>query len=133
MSGYVFRNPVFTLGATSYTGQLTRAKLVPNVDRQTGKTLDPNTVYQDVDTPDWTLQLRAYQGWENALGICDFLNDNHGLTVAVVLTPRPGSGQKSAAFNIMAQTVDFGGDRGEWAMAEVELGVIGQPVFSDVP
>lgn len=133
MSGYVLRNPVITLGATTYAGQLVRAKLVPTVERQTGKTLDPNTIYQDVDPPEWTLQLRGYQGWEGTGGLCDYLNDNHGLDVAVVLTPRPGSGNKSASFTIKAQTVEFGGDRGEWAMFEAEFGVNNQPVFSDVP
>ncbi len=133
MSGYVLRNPTITLGATTYAGQLTRARLVPDVQRQTGKTLDPNTVYHDVDSPSWTLALSGYQGWEQGSGICDYLNDNHGLSVAVVLTPRPGSGQKSAAFNVIAQVVEFGGERGAWATFEVELGVVNAPVFSDVP
>lgn len=132
MSGFVLRNPVITIGGVSYTGQLTRARLVPDVQRQVGKTLDPNTVYVDVDSPSWMLQLTGYQGWENAGGICDFLNDNHGLSVAVVLTPRPGTGNKSAAFNAIAQTVDFGGEQGQWALFEVELGVVNAPVFSDV-
>jgi hypothetical protein len=132
MSGFVLRNPVITIGGTSYTGQLTRARLVPEVNRQTGKTLDPDTVYQDVDEPVWTLQLTGYQGWENGTGIADYLNDNHGLSVAVVLTPRPGTGNTSAAFNVIAQTVDFGGEQGAWTTFEAELGVVNQPVFSVV-
>lgn len=131
MSGYVLKNPTITLGGTSYKGQLTRARLVPEVEQQVGKTLDPATVYVDVDDPSWTLQLTGYQGWKNATGICDFLNDNHGLSVACVLQPKPGSGEKSAAFNVIARTVDFGGERGQWAMFEVELSVVNQPVYSD--
>jgi hypothetical protein len=132
MSGFVLRNPIMTIGGTSYVGQLTRAKLVPAVERQTGKTLDPAIIYQDVDSADWTLQLRGYQGWEGTDGICDFLHENHGLTLAAILTPRPGTGKKQAAFDFIAQSVDFGGDRGEWAIWEAEFGVLDQPDFTDV-
>lgn len=130
---FVLRNPVFTLGGTAYANQATKTRLVPDVNMQTLRTLVPDGLVTDVDTAQWTFELSGIADWKTAQGMAKFLHDNHGLVVAVVLTPKPGTGERSAAFSIMAHSVPFGGEQGKWVIFEEEFGVIGAPVFSDSP
>lgn len=130
---FVFRAPVITIGGTAYANQLTKARLIPDTNMQTIRTLVPDGVVQDVDIPVWKLELSGIQDWKNTTGLCDFLNDNANLTVAAVLQPKPGTGEKTAAFNFISHPVEFGGQQGQFTTFEAEFGVIGQPVFSEAP
>jgi len=128
---FVLRAPVITIGGTAYANQLVKARLVPETPTQTMRTLVPDGVVQDVDSTVWTLELSGVQDWKNAQGFCDYLNDNNGISVPVVLQPKPGTGEKTASFSIIAHPVEFGGEQGQFATFEAEFGVVGAVTFSE--
>jgi len=128
---FVLKNPVITIGGTSYANQLTKARLVADTPTVSIRTLVPDGQVTDVDTALWTLELAGISDWKNAQGLADYLNDNANLIVSVVLQPKPGSGEKSAAFQMYAHPVDFGGEQGQYATFDTTFGVFGAPVFSD--
>lgn len=128
-NAFVMRNSSAKFETVEYKQQLTKARLVPEAETQTLKTLDPATVYQDVDNNSWTFEIGGIQGWDSTTGLCEFLHDNHGLEVEVVLQPKVGTGERTATFTVIAKSQEFGGEQGNWAEFETELGVVGQPVF----
>jgi hypothetical protein len=126
---YVLRNATITIGATTFSNQLTKAQLVPDTPVQTLKTLVPDGVVQDVDTTSWTLELAGVQDWTNTTGIADSLNDANGTQVDCVLIPKAGVGKPKATFTIVAMPVDFGGEQGSFNTFEATFPVVGEPVF----
>lgn len=128
---YVLRNPIITIAGTSYAGQLTKARLVPDIPVLQLRTLDPASVATDVDSATWILELNGVQNWKDGQGVADKLHDLAGTSVQVVLQPRPGTGERVATFNIIAHDVEFGGERGEFATFEAEFPVEDVPVFTN--
>ncbi|MEE3918189.1 hypothetical protein V2I01_04830 [Micromonospora sp. BRA006-A] len=92
------------------------------------RTLVPDGVVQDVDSPVWTFEISGLQ-INVAGGLARAPRDANGGEVDVVLQPRAGTGQATATFTVLALMPEFGGDQGEWATQELELPVVGQPVF----
>ena len=127
----VAKNFVLTVAAVAYANQARIARLVPEAEIQTYRTLVPDGVVQDVDSPAWRLELTALQinkdgGLAKALRAAEV-----GDVLACVLTPQSGEGE-SAAFSVLAVPVPFGGEQGAFATMELVLPVIGQPVFTDL-
>jgi hypothetical protein len=127
---FVLKNPVITIGGTSYANQLTRARLVPDTPTVSIRTLVLDGSVTDVDSAVWTCELAGIQDWKNTQGLADYLNDNANVLVAVVLQPKPGVGETSASFSMYAHPVEFGGDQGAFATFEATFGMSGAPVFS---
>lgn len=127
---FVMRNASATFDTTEYKSQLTKAELVPSTETQQLKTLDPNTTHSDVDSASWTFDISGVQDWQVAQGLADFLHDNHGQVVEVVLQPKAGTGQRIATFDVICMSPNFGGSQGEWALMELSLPVDGVPAFS---
>jgi hypothetical protein len=127
---YVVRDALVTIATVQYANQCTRASLVPDQPHQTLKTMVPDGIVQDVDTPAWTLQLEMIQDHETG-GLARALTDANGTDLALILEPNQGAGKRSAACTVTAKAVEFGGTQGEWATATVELPVTGQPVFTN--
>jgi len=130
---YVIRDAVMTVEGTDYANQVTKARLVPETPIQTLRTLVPDGIVQDVDSTTWTLELSGIQDWVNGQGLADALNDNKGVEVDIILTPRSGTGKPRATFVAVAMPVQFGGDQGQFATFEITLPVVGQPTFGTVP
>lgn len=130
---FLMRNASTTFDTTEYKSQLTKAELVPDTAVEQLKTLDPNTVHTDVDSATWTFEIAGVQDWVVAQGLSDFLHDNHGERVEVVLQPRPGGGQRIATFTVVAMSPNFGGEQGSWALMELSLPVDGVPAFTESP
>lgn len=128
---FVLKAPIITIGGTSYANQLTKSRLVADTPTVTLRTLVPDGSVTDVDTATWTFELAGIADWKNAQGLADFLNDQANNLVSVVFQPKPGSGEKSAAFQMYAHPVDFGGEQGQFAVFDATFGVLGAPVFSD--
>lgn len=126
---FVMRNASTTFDTTEFKSQLTKAELVPDATVEQLKTLDPTVVHSDVDAASWTFSIAGVQDWTVTTGLADFLHANHGELVAVVLQPRPGPGQRTASFNVIAMSPNFGGERGSWALMELELPVDGGVTF----
>ncbi|MDW3849656.1 hypothetical protein NMK34_23870 [Micromonospora sp. BRA006-A] len=125
---HVIKNAVVTIDGVEYANQVNKARLVPDQPIQTMRTLVPDGVVQDVDSPVWTFEISGLQ-INVAGGLAKALRDANGGEVDVVLQPRAGTGQATATFTVLALMPEFGGDQGEWATQELELPVVGQPVF----
>lgn len=124
--GYVLRNPVIEIDDTDYTGQLTKARLVPETPTQTLRTLDPGTVIVDVDSATWTLELAGIQG---ALAVA-LTTAAPGTVMDVELQLEPGTGKRKATFSILAKPVPFGGDQGAFTTFDESFAVVDIPDFT---
>lgn len=123
---HIFVDPIITIEATSYKNQLRVAELVPSTDNVTYPTLDPTGTIQASTNTTWVLNL---EGIQNTLA--KLLRDNAGTELEVVLQPKPGTGQETATFTIIAKPVRFGGTTGEILTFEESFAVVGSPVFDE--
>lgn len=123
----VIRNPVFTIEGVDYTGQATKARLVPETPVQTLRTLDPDTVLVDVDSPTWTFELAGIQQGTLAAAL-DAATP--GDVLEVVLQLAPGTGKPVRTFNILAMPTPFGGEQGAHATFDLSFPVVDQPAKS---
>lgn len=129
---YVVKDALLTIEGTDYANQLTVARLVPETPMQQLRTLVPDGVLSDVDSPIWTLELTIVQK-NNTGGLAKFLrSQTPGEELDCVLTPKKKTGEDKATFVAMAIPVAFGGQQGQFPTAEIVLPVLGVPVFSAV-
>jgi hypothetical protein len=126
---FVMRNSLVTIDTVEYANQSSTARLTPEAETATWKGLVPDAIVQDVDSAVWTFNLSAIQDYTTAVGLARYLTVNHGQQIDVTLEPKAGG--VSAAFTAIAVATEFGGEQGSFATIEVELPVIGQPVFTD--
>lgn len=124
----VYRDAVITIGAVPYANQATKARLVPDTPIQTIRTLVPDGAIQDVDSTVWTFELSGLQ-INIAGGLAKALRDAAGTNVDVILQPKSGSAKPQATFTIVALAPEFGGEQGSFLTMELELPVVGTPVF----
>jgi hypothetical protein len=118
-----------SVNAVDYNNQCTRSRLVPDTPIQTKRTLVPDGIVQDVDSPAWVWQVAALQKNDTG-GLAKALRDaTPGAELDIVFLPVAGSTKPQATFTVLALPVDFGGDQGSWADFEAVLPVVGQPVF----
>lgn len=126
---YVLKDASVTVDATEYANQCTRARLVPETPIQTVRTLVPDGIVQDVDSPAWTFEVAALQKNDTG-GLAKALRDaTPGAELDIVLVPKDGLSMPQATFTILALPVTFGGDQGKFADFEAVFPVVGQPVF----
>lgn len=131
---HVYKNAVFTIGATAYANQVRIARLVPDQPIQTYRTLVPDGSVSDVDSAVWTLELTGLQinrtgGLAEALRAAAATPD---VPLAVVLAPHDADGETQAEFNVRPLMPPFGGEQGSWGVIEMVLPVIGQPTFEEI-
>jgi hypothetical protein len=82
-----------------------------------------------VADPVWTLTLDLEQNWTTDTGLSDYLTAHAGEKAEVTIQASTLAKQAVCTATLVA--TDFGGKAGEIAEATVDLGVDGQPVFSD--
>lgn len=124
----IFKNALVTIDEVEYANQVTKARLVPDTPIQTVRTLVPDGVVQDVDSTVWTFELTGLQ-INKAGGLAKALRDAAGTEIEVVLQPEAGFSQPTATFTVLALPSQFGGEQGSHLMTELELPVVGAPVF----
>ncbi len=124
----VYKNAKVTIDEVEYANQLNKARLVPDQPIQTMRTLVPDGAVSDVDSATWTFEISGLQ-INAANGLADALRDANGGELEIVLQPRAGTGQATATFTVIALMPEFGGEQGAWLTQELELPVVGQPVF----
>lgn len=129
--GFVLKNALLTLEGTDFSNQVSKARLVPDVNVQTMRTLVPDGQIVDIDSAVWTLELSGVQDHETG-GLADFLSDNAGTLQTLVLAPRNAAGKAKWTIEVMCMPVDVGGEQGEWTTFDVELPCQGQPVKGTV-
>lgn len=126
----VFKNAVVTIDAVEYANQLSRARLVPETNTQTFRTLVPDGSVSDDDSPVWTFELAGLQ-INVANGLAKALRDaTPGEELEVELQDEAGVGKPMATFTMKAKPVPFGGTTGQFLqMEDLTFAVVGQPVF----
>lgn len=125
---YVLRDATFTVEGTDYANQCTSVVLTPEQETQTLKTMVPDGIVQDVDTAVWSLSINGIQDYVAAQGLAALLTSLAGTQVDIVFAPKAGG--RTATVTAVAKYVPFGGEQGAFTTMDVELPVIGQPVFS---
>lgn len=130
---FVLKDSSLTIATIEYANQCTKARLVADTPIQTIRTLVPDGQISDVDSALWTfelsfLQINATGGLAKALRAAA-----PGTQMAVVFTPKTGTGQDKATFTMVALPPPFGGDQGQFMISEMTFAVVGAPVFSVVP
>lgn len=125
---HVMRDATVELGGTDYANQVRKARLVPDTPMQQYRTLVPDGTISDVDSASWTLELIGVQKWTTG-GLAKFLNDNAGTEVTLTLVPRNGTGNANATATVIAMTVPFGDEQGNFPTFDVTLPVVGEPTF----
>ncbi|MEV4384391.1 hypothetical protein AB0J68_01480 [Micromonospora sp. NPDC049580] len=128
---HVMRNSLVTIATDEYaqTGQVTKARLVPDTPVQTKRTLVPDGVVQDIDSTVWSFELAGLQDYGTD-GLAKALADLAGTQVTVTVQPKAGSGQDTAEFVMVAMPVEFGGEQGNFREFDATFPVVGQPEFS---
>jgi hypothetical protein len=126
VAGRIFmKDTEVTWDGTQFLGNTTRALLTPDTPEQQLRTLDPGYVLADVDSTTWVFGVSGPQVEE---GLSEFLFDNAGEEVEIVLTPKRGTGNNTWTFTIIAKPVPIGGDQGAYATFEATFPVVGEPV-----
>jgi hypothetical protein len=124
---YVLRDALFTVGGTDYANQCTSVVMTPTQETQTLKTMVPDGIVQDVDSAVWTCSINGIQDYIAAQGLARFLTDNAGTQISVVFEPKKGGVTASAV--LVAKATPFGGEQGAFTTFDVELPMVGAPVF----
>jgi hypothetical protein len=126
---FVMRDASVKIGAVEYANQCTKVRLVPETPIQTVRTLVPDGVVQDVDSPVWTLELTCLQINDTG-GLAKALRDaDPGDELTLIFMPLAGSAKPMATATIIALPAPFGGDQGAFPTAEMVFPVKGAPVF----
>jgi len=129
---FVMRDALVIFDETEFQNQVTKARLVPDQNIQTLRTLVPDGTITDVDSAMWTLELSGVQDWETT-GLAKYLHTHAGELVEVTIAPKNATGKQQAVCTVRVIEPPFGGDQGAFAIIELELPVQGQPVFSAIP
>lgn len=129
---FVMKDSSVEIDGVNYENQMTRGRLVPDTPISTKRTLVPDGIVQDVDSPAWTFEIAALQ-INDAGGLAEALRTAEpGAELDVVYAPKNEVGEAEATFTILALPVVFGGDQGSFADFEGAFPVVGQPLFGTV-
>lgn len=125
----VFRKPTVTIDDVVYSGQLTKARLVPDTPTQVMRTFDG--VDKDRDSTSWTLELAGHQargtgGLAAAIDAAAATGD----AIEIIIQAKAGAGQDVATCNFIPVPVEFGGESGEWKLFDQTFEVEDEPVFT---
>lgn len=130
---FVLKDSSLTIATIEYANEVTKARLVAETPIQTVRTLVPDGQVSDTDSALWTFEMSFLQ--INATShLCSALRAaSPGTQLAVVYTPKVGTGLSKATFTMVAIPPPFGGDQGQYMVAEMTFAVIGQPAFGVTP
>lgn len=130
---FVLKNASLTIATVEYANQCTKARLTADTPVQTVRTLVPDGQISDTDSALWTFELSFLQINSTGGLALALRTAAAGTQMAVVYTPALGTGNAKATFTMVALPPPFGGDQGQFEIAEMTFAVIGAPVFSVVP
>lgn len=128
VGAFVYRNHSIEVDTEEFSNQIRKSILMPTTNKQTYKVAVPGGVIADVDDPTWVWQITGLQ-INVTDGFAKYLRDNAGTLIDVVFLPQSGVGKPQATFTCMAEHVPFGGEEGQFATIDIELGIQGTPVF----
>lgn len=125
---FVLRNAVITINSIDYTNQCRKARLVPDTNVQTYKTLIPDGTIVDADIAVWTFEVEGVQG-NAAGGLAKALRDAQGTVLTAIIQPQAGSSKPTASFSFLVLAVPFGGEQGVFMDFDASFPVQGVPTF----
>jgi hypothetical protein len=125
----VMRDSLVTVDGDEFANQVRKARLVPDVNIQTYKTLVPDGTVQDKDNATWNLELEGLQINETG-GLAKALRDAVGTVLAVTIQPKTGTGKAKATIDVLIIEIPFGGEQGEYLTIDVTLPCQGAPVYA---
>jgi hypothetical protein len=129
---HVYRNAIVTVDTVEYANQVRIARLTNDTPTQSYRTLVPDGVVQDVDSPVWSFELTGLQ-INTTAGLARALRTaGNGTEIDVVLAPHDAVGEDQAAFTAVVKLPPFGGEQGAFGTMELVLPVVGQPVFTPI-
>jgi hypothetical protein len=123
------RDSLVTVDGDEFANQVRKARLVPDVNIQTYKTLVPDGTVQDKDNATWNLELEGLQINETG-GLAKALRDAVGTVLAVTIQPKTGTGKAKATIDVLIIEIPFGGEQGEYMTIDVTLPCQGAPVYA---
>ena len=124
---YVLRDALFTVAGTDYANQCTSVVMTPSQETQTLKVMVPDGAVSDVDSATWVLNINGIQDYVQARGLARYISDNSGTQLAIVFEPKKGG--VTATATVVAKRIPFGGEQGAFTVFDIELPMIGEPVF----
>lgn len=126
---YVLKDALVKIEAIDYAAQCTSVVLTPEQPTQTIRTMVPDGIVNDTDTPVWTAAINGIQDYVDAQGLARFLTDMQGTKVDIEFEPKKGG--VKATITATAKAIPFGGEQGAFTTFSTELPCDGQPVFVD--
>ena len=121
---HVMRNAIVTLAGTNCANQVTKIRLVPDTPIQTLRTLVPDGTVTDVDSTVWVLELAGCRPRDRRVPA-----RARGRGSVRGHPAQGGYGQETASCTVICVPVEWGGEQGSFRTFEVELPVVGAPVF----
>lgn len=126
---FVLKDVTLKLGTTdTYEAHVSEVTFTPTSTTLTWQGMTPAASFSDVSNPSWGCQLSYAQDWKTPNSLSRYLYDHQGETVPCEFTTNPGAGVWGADLIITPGAV--GGPVNAYAVATVQLGVSGEPVFT---
>lgn len=131
---FVITDAILTIGTDDYQSAVEEVRCAPKVNIVTWQAMTPSGAYSAPTTPVWELKLVYAQDWKTTNSLAQYLLANNGLTKTCVFKPQ-GVTTGSPIFTVSAIIVPgpIGGKVNTVQLAEVTLGVVGQPVKTAAP
>lgn len=131
---FIMRNAIVQLGTDDFAAAVSSATLTPSAGTVPFKGLKPTAVFTYPQAVTFELALEFAQDWADPASLSWYLWTNQGLTVPAVLNPDDATeGTTSWALNVAIVPGSVGGPVDSVAVTTVSLGVVGQPVPTNVP
>lgn len=126
----MWKDAIVTIDATTYEGQVRKARLVPSQDVQTYRVSIPSGTVQDTNAATWVLELEGLQ-INHSNGLAKALRDAEEAsdTLDVIIQPKRGSAQPTATVTITPLQIPFGGEEGKFLDFDLSFPVNGKPTW----
>lgn len=123
----ILTNVLFSVESDSYEKHVSSVEFVPSSSTVTWKGLTPTSVFSFGTNSTWVCNLAFAQDWETEDSLSQFLFENEGDEIDVVLEPVNGGAGFSATLIVTPGSI--GGAVDAVAVSTVSLGVKGKPVL----
>lgn len=131
---HVIDNLSLKIATIEYANQVTKAQLTPDQTTQTLRVGVPDGTVTDTDSAVWTFSLAGIQDYgTGSLGAALRTAATAGTDIEVVYIPKAGTSQDQATFTIRPTQLPFGGEVSSFRTFDVDIPVLGQPVFAQSP
>jgi len=125
---FVLKDATFLVGLDNYEAHVSQVEFAPSVSQLQWQGLTPSASFTDSSSPSWSATLAYAQDWTTPNSFSQYLYDHQGETIDAEFVTNDGAGSWAAKLIIAPGAV--GGSVNAYAVATVNLGISGQPVFT---